>query len=84
VEHIIDFLYECCAVKKGYAKATIIWLSFILLIFILSSCTAIGNFADSIGSHLPTIGEPCNHWQCVTSSGQQKSEEVKRAEQKKQ
>lgn len=58
--------------------------SVILIPLLASGCTAIGNWADSVGSNFPTIGEPCNHWQCVTSSGQQKSEELKRAEQKKQ
>lgn len=50
---------------------------FFLLPFLLSGCETIYNAADSIGSHLPTIGEPCRHWQCVTSSGQQKSNQIK-------
>lgn len=49
---------------------------FVLLIS-LSDCTAISNVADSIGSHMPTIGEPCNHWQCITDDGQKKSDEAK-------
>lgn len=53
------------------------------LIFIplfLTSCTAIGNWADGVGKHLPTIGEPCNHWQCFTDDGKKQSEMVKKQE----
>lgn len=44
---------------------------------LLSGCTAISNWADSVGSHMPTIGEPCYNWQCMTESGQKKSAEIK-------
>lgn len=55
---------------------------FLLLMFplFIVGCSAIANTADSIGSHLPTIGEPCHHWQCITSSGQKKSDEIKQIE----
>lgn len=39
----------------------------------LSGCTAIGNWADQLGSHMPVIGERCNHWECFSSSGQMQS-----------
>ncbi len=60
-----------------FARPIIIITTFTLL---LSGCTAIGNFADGIGKHMPTIGEPCNHWQCVTESGQRTSEQLKKQE----
>ncbi len=44
---------------------------------LLNGCTAIYNAADSVGSHMPTIGEPCRNWQCITTSGQRTSEERK-------
>ena len=49
-------------------------------IFLLSGCSTIANWADDVGKHIPTIGEPCHHWQCVTGSGQEKSEENKKME----
>lgn len=55
----------------------------ILILITPTGCTTIGNWADSAGSHMPTIGEPCYHWQCFTESGQRKSDEIKRAEQAK-
>jgi hypothetical protein len=43
----------------------------------LSGCTAIANWADNMGQHMPVVGERCEHWQCLTSSGQAKSNEYK-------
>ncbi len=43
------------------------------LSFCLSGCDAIGNFADRVGSHMPVVGERCEHWQCMTESGRQVS-----------
>ncbi len=40
---------------------------------LVTGCTWIGNTADSIGSHMPVIGERCEHWQCVTSGGETQS-----------
>lgn len=56
--------------------------SLIAMLFLLSSCQAIGDFADSIGRHMPVIGKRCEHWQCVTESGQKASDTNKTAEQK--
>lgn len=39
----------------------------------LGACQSIGNFADGVGSHLPVIGERCEHWQCFTEEGKQRS-----------
>jgi|CXWL01.1.fsa_nt_gi predicted small secreted protein len=47
---------------------------------LLSGCNTIYGWADGVGKHMPTIGEPCYNWQCMTSSGQEKSDQVKRAE----
>jgi hypothetical protein len=44
---------------------------------LLCGCQTIGNWADSIGDHMPVIGDRCEHWQCFTSSGQQISDENK-------
>ncbi len=52
-------------------------LLLLTLPLILSGCNAIYEWADGIGKHMPTIGEPCNHWQCVTESGKKKSDEIK-------
>ena len=49
----------------------------LLLLLALCGCQTIGNWADSIGNHMPVIGERCEHWQCFTSSGQQISEQNK-------
>lgn len=49
---------------------------------LLNGCNTIYGWADSVGSHMPVIGEPCNHWQCVTNSGQEKSDDMKQAEEK--
>lgn len=51
------------------------------LLLMLTNCQTIGNWADSIGEHLPVIGERCEHWQCFTASGQQISEQNKKGAQ---
>jgi hypothetical protein len=43
----------------------------------LSGCNWIGRQADAVGSHMPVIGERCEHWQCITSSGRQRSDMYK-------
>jgi hypothetical protein len=50
---------------------------FFILNSILSGCTAISNWADSVGSHFPVIAEPCHNWQCITDDGQKKSNKRK-------
>lgn len=54
------------------------FISFLPLIVLLNACETIGNAADNLGSHLPTIGEPCHHWQCMTSDGQRQSDAIKK------
>jgi hypothetical protein len=49
----------------------------------LSGCQTISGWADSAGEYLPTIGDRCEHWQCVTDSGQAQSDAIK-AQQAKQ
>lgn len=49
----------------------------ICALFLLSGCQSIGNLADDLGSHLPVIGERCEHWQCFTTSGQETSDAIK-------
>ena len=44
---------------------------------LLSGCNTIYGWADDVGKHMPTIGNSCNNWQCITESGQRKSEENK-------
>lgn len=53
----------------------------LLLPFLLTGCNAISDMADRLGSHMPTIGEPCHHWQCITPEGQRKSDENRVLEQ---
>jgi len=43
----------------------------------ISGCDWIGRQADALGEYMPVIGERCEHWQCVTSSGQAKSDKIK-------
>ena len=50
----------------------------------LSGCQTIGNWADSVGRHMPVIGERCEHWQCITSSGQAESDYNKQIQQRPQ
>lgn len=49
----------------------------IILPLLLSGCETIYGWADSVGKHMPTIGEPCRNWQCMTDSGQKKSDQTK-------
>jgi hypothetical protein len=49
----------------------------LIMPLILSGCSTIYDWADGVGKHMPTIGEPCRHWQCITESGQRKSEDTK-------
>jgi hypothetical protein len=46
----------------------------LLALLTLPACDWIGDTADSIGSHMPVIGERCEHWQCFTQSGKAQSE----------
>jgi len=52
------------------------WIFVLLLPFILNSCQTISGWADSLGEHMPVVGERCEHWQCFTSSGQKKNETI--------
>lgn len=47
------------------------------LFLLLSACDTIGDAADSLGTHMPVIGERCEHWQCLTAEGQRRSDEIK-------
>lgn len=47
---------------------------------LLSGCDFIYNSANNLGKHMPTIGEPCYNWQCVTDEGQKRSDLNKRME----
>jgi hypothetical protein len=49
----------------------------IALILAMTGCNWIGRQADALGSHMPVIGERCEHWQCITKSGRQTSEMYK-------
>jgi hypothetical protein len=40
----------------------------------LSGCDWIGKQADNLGEHMPVVGERCEHWQCITPSGQAASD----------
>jgi len=51
------------------------------LFFVLNGCQTIGDWADSAGKHMPVIGQRCEHWQCITASGQQASDEKIKQEQ---
>ena len=55
-------------------------LSLIVFPLFLSGCSTIYNWANGVGKHMPTIGEPCYNWQCMTSSGQAQSDKVKQTE----
>jgi hypothetical protein len=49
----------------------------LLAFFALGGCTWIGNTADSMGEHMPVIGERCEHWQCMTAQGKARSDAIK-------
>lgn len=53
-------------------------LIFIMLALSVSGCTWIGRQADALGGYMPVVGERCEHWQCLTKSGQERSEEIKK------
>jgi len=42
-----------------------------------SGCAWMGRQADALGEHMPVIGERCEHWQCITQSGQATSNAYK-------
>jgi hypothetical protein len=44
---------------------TVLFLSSSCLI--LGSCQTVYGWAESVGNHMPVIGERCNHWQCFTN-----------------
>ena len=48
------------------------------LFFMVTGCTAIGNWFDSVGEHMPVIDERCENWQCFTASGQAASDAKKK------
>lgn len=41
---------------------------------LLTGCDTVGDFADDMGSHMPVVGERCEHWQCITEGGRRQSE----------
>jgi hypothetical protein len=47
------------------------------LVMATAGCSWIGRQADALGSHMPVIGERCEHWQCITKSGRQTSDMYK-------
>jgi hypothetical protein len=57
-------------------------IAFVLLTLATTGCNSISNGADSLGSHLPVIGEPCAHWQCITSEGREQSDAIKEEQQR--
>ena len=52
-------------------------LAFSASCLLLGGCQTISGWADSVGSHMPVIGERCEHWQCITGSGQAESDAIK-------
>ena len=58
------------------------WL--LLLPLVLCSCAWIGRQADAAGEYMPVIGDRCEHWQCMTASGQAESDAIKAQQQAEQ
>lgn len=56
---------------------------YVTVLLALGGCQWIGDTADRWGEHMPVVGERCEHWQCITVSGQKRSDEIK-AQQKQQ
>lgn len=52
------------------------------LLALTTGCQTISGWADAVGDHMPVIGEPCYHWQCVTSEGQRQSDMKRPAQEK--
>ena len=51
----------------------------VTLPLLTGGCQTITDGANKIGSYMPTIGERCEHWECMTTTGKAKSEQIKRA-----
>jgi len=49
----------------------------VLLMVPLGACQMMVNGANKLGSYMPTIGERCENWQCITSEGKAKSDALK-------
>lgn len=47
---------------------------YLLPVMLMTGCQSIENWANT---HMPVIGERCYHWQCITGSGQERSEMAK-------
>ena len=58
------------------------WL--LLIPLALSGCDWMGRQADAVGEYMPVIGERCEHWQCMTASGQAESDAAKAEQQRQQ
>ncbi|MDE3016787.1 MAG: hypothetical protein KGI29_07735 [Pseudomonadota bacterium] len=52
-----------------------------LPVTLLLGCDWIGRQADALGAYMPVIGQRCEHWQCMTASGQAESDAAKAQEQ---
>jgi hypothetical protein len=46
----------------------------IMLPLLLAGC----EWASGVGSHIPTVGERCEYWQCFTEYGKKRSDEIKK------
>jgi len=53
-----------------------LFMPFLLLV---SACNPVKTI-DSIGDYMPVIGDRCEHWQCITASGQAQSDAIKASE----
>ena len=50
----------------------------IALALAASGCSWVGRQADALGAYMPVVGERCEHWQCVTTAGKERSEEIRK------
>ena len=50
---------------------------FFVALLACAACDTIGNWMDNLGEHMPVVGERCEHWQCLTEEGRQRSDEIK-------
>lgn len=47
-----------------------------LLALPLTACETMNGWVDSMGEHMPVVGDRCEHWQCFTSGGQAQSDAI--------
>lgn len=72
-------IFNPCYLPLPRSGREVGWGVVLLCLLGLSGCDWIGRQADAVGEYMPTIGDRCENWQCMTTEGQRQSEMNKRA-----